>query len=49
MGHGGQNLDLLCILNHLFVVLIKVFFMRVVFYSLLLSIIFLAIVSMELV
>ena len=54
MGHGGQKLDLLSILNHLFVVLINLFyrlnfpfqlmerglFMRVVFYSFLLSVIF---------
>ena len=54
MGHGGQKLDLLCILNNLFVVLInlhyqldflfqlmeKGLFMRVVFYSFLLSVIF---------
>ena len=26
MGHGGQKLDLLCILNHLFVVLINLFY-----------------------
>ena len=26
MGHGGQRLDLLCILNHLFVVLINLFY-----------------------
>ena len=26
MGHGGQKLDLLCILNHLFVVLISLFY-----------------------
>ena len=25
-GHGGQKLDLLCILNHLFVVLIYLFY-----------------------
>ena len=54
MGHGGQKLDLLCILNRLFAVLInlfyqldflfqlteKVFFMRVLFYSFLLGVIF---------
>ena len=26
MGHGGQKLDLLCILNYLFVVLINLFY-----------------------
>ena len=26
MGHGGQKFDLLCILNHLFVVLINLFY-----------------------
>ena len=26
MGHGGQKLDLLCILNRLFVVLINLFY-----------------------
>ena len=26
VGHGGQKLDLLCILNHLFVVLINLFY-----------------------
>ena len=26
MGHGGQKLDLLCILNHLFVVLKNLFY-----------------------
>ena len=26
MGHGGQKLDLLCILNHLFAVLINLFY-----------------------
>ena len=26
MGHGGQKLDLLCILNRLFVVLISLFY-----------------------
>ena len=26
MGHGGQKLDLLCILNHLLVVLINLFY-----------------------
>ena len=26
MGHGGQKLDLLCTLNHLFVVLISLFY-----------------------
>ena len=26
MGHGGQKLELLCILNHLFVVLINLFY-----------------------
>ena len=26
MGHGGQKHDLLCILNHLFVVLINLFY-----------------------
>ena len=26
VGHGGQKLDLLCILNHLFVVLIYLFY-----------------------
>ena len=26
MGNGGQKLDLLCILNHLFVVLINLFY-----------------------
>ena len=26
MGHGGRKLDLLCILNHLFVVLINLFY-----------------------
>ena len=26
MGRGGQKLDLLCILNHLFVVLINLFY-----------------------
>ena len=26
MGHGGQKLDLLCVLNHLFVVLINLFY-----------------------
>ena len=26
MGHGGQKLDLLCFLNHLFVVLINLFY-----------------------
>ena len=26
MGHGGQKLNLLCILNHLFVVLINFFY-----------------------
>ena len=63
MGHGGQKLDLLCILNRLFVVLINLFYQlgflfqlmeKGLFYAgvvllFLLGVIFLSIVSMELV
>ena len=34
MGHGGQKLDLLCILNHLFVVLINLFYQLIFLFQL---------------
>ena len=34
MGHGGQKLDILCILNHLFVVLINLFYQLNFFFQL---------------